>query len=143
MQVSVYEICTGVYYFHKKDHRDGTNEKSQWIISPPQERACFLRAYEAHWCNQNGIGWGLHFENGQVAYLGKSRSRESEPRDIFIAKFVDGNKNDKWHGYPADHVKNSQDIPPVKILKVWADAHYIRPALVRKLASGQKCKLSK
>jgi len=123
------------------DHRDGSYEKSQWIISLLGERDCFRRTYEALWCNPNDVGWGLHFENGQVAYLGRTSSKVTESRDIFIAKFVDGNQNDKWHGYPADHVKNRQDIPPVKILKIWADAHYIRRALVRKLASGQKCKL--
>ncbi len=60
---------------------------------------------------------------------------------LFIAKFVDSNKNNKWHGYPANHVKNNQDIPPEEILLKWVNAQYIRMALVRKLIGGKKCKL--
>jgi len=136
-----YKICDGVYYIHKMDHRDGTHDKSQWIIDLESERNCFRLTYDSHWCIPPHLGWGLHFDKGQVAYLGRTNARVQERRDIFIAKFVDGDRNSKWHGYPADHVKNRQDIPPESVLRNWADSQFIRRALVRKIASGQRCKL--
>ena len=135
-----YEICQGVYYIHKMDHRDNTYEKSQWTINPGSERDCFRLAHDSQWCI-TPHGWGLYFVNGKASNLGKTSAQVTERRDIFIAKFVDGNRNSKWHGYPADHVKNRQDIPPVFVLRNWADSQFINWKTVRKITGGQKCKL--
>jgi hypothetical protein len=74
--------------------------------------------------------------------LGETASSESERRQLFIAKFVDSNKNDQWHGYPADPCGNKQqDIPPETVLNIWLQEQYLRPSIIRKLTKGQKCKL--
>jgi hypothetical protein len=84
--------------------------------------------------------WGLHFDKmKQVTNLGVSKMEGLEQNDIFIAKFIDSNSTNKWHGYAANHVKNNQDIPPRDILFKWENAGYIRMALVRKLMGGKKC----
>jgi hypothetical protein len=102
-----HKIDENVFYIHKIDHRNHSSVKSQWIITEGEERACFKLAYTAKWnvLGYNYNYWGLHFsETGQIGYLGISKPNGSERYDIFIAKFVDGNKNSKWHGYPANHV---------------------------------------
>ncbi len=141
-----HEIFVGIYYLHKADHRNGSPKKSQWIITKDEERSSFKRAFNSKWIvlSHSESYWGLHFdEHDQVANLGISKSSGPDRFAIFIAKFVDGNKNDKWHGYPANHVMNNQDIPPEEILLKWARAEYIRKQLIRKLLGGMKCKLSK
>lgn len=132
-------IQPGVFYIHKIDHRNGNPNKSQWTINEAEERKSFRRAFNS-WRDSNHTCWGLHFEDGHVAYLGKTKRSAPEQRDLFIAKFIDGNRNNIWHGYPADHVLNQQDIPPEAVLKMWLDFQYLRPAVVRKVSRGQKCK---
>ncbi len=133
-------ILPEVYYIHKADHRNGSYQKSQWIVSEPAERQCFSRAYTS-WHSAKFICWGLHFESDKVAYLGVSKSLGGTARKLFMAKFIDGNGNSKWHGYPADYVLNQQDIPPDEVLNLWFQAKYLRLAAIRKLSKGQKCKL--
>jgi len=133
-------ILPKVYYIHKIDHRNGSSEKSQWTISEPIERQCFHRAYTSWRCTKHTC-WGLHFESSKVAYLGVSKSSAAIARNLFIAKFGDSNENSKWHGYPADHVLNQQDIPPEDVLAMWLQTQHLRPAAIRKLSRGQKCKL--
>lgn len=137
-----HKIDENVFYIHKIDHRNHSSEKSQWKITENEERVCFKRAYTAKW---NALGynynyWGLHFnEMGRVDYLGISKFSGPERYDIFIAKFVDGNKNSKWHGYPANHVQNNQDIPPSEVLLKWYEAGHIRKAAISKVLGGKKC----
>jgi hypothetical protein len=96
----------------------------------------------ANWILPSYVCWGLHFEEQAVTYLGVTASGEPEPRQLFIAKFVDSNKNDQWHGYPADPGGNKQqDIPPETVLNSWLQEQYLRPSIIRKLTKGQKCKL--
>ena len=139
-----YQIGNGVYYVHKMDHRDQSYEKSQWTITEVEERTCFTFAHQSNWSEpgKNYNCCGLYIDvKSQVTYLGVSKPNGPEKIEIFIAKFVDGNKNSIWHGYPANHVKNNQDIPPKEVLMKWANAGYIRMSQVRKLIGGQKCKL--
>lgn len=135
----------GVIYIHKADHRNRAPQKSQWTISEQQERDCFGNIlgliYMDGFGSPNGC-WGLHIVAGRLAYLGESASDSSEPfRALFIAKFVDSNENDRWHGYPADHVSNTQDIPTSDWLMYWFEAGYISQSQLRKISRGQKCKL--
>lgn len=129
-----------IYYIFKIDHRNGNPDKSQWSISESMEISCFQRAYASWRCSPNNC-WGLHLEKDKVAYLGITKSSAPEERRLFVAKFINGNKNNRWHGYPADHVLHHQDIPPEDVLARWLQAQYLRPAVVRKLSRGQKCKL--
>src|SRR5258707_9647087 len=141
------QIITGVFYIHKMDHRDGSYDKSQWIIDELSERNCFSNGYQYRWFSTNHTTcWGIHIVNGRAAYLGKTslmtRKIERKSRNLFIAKFIDSNINSNWHGYPADPARKTRgDIPPGHIVQLWANAQYIRPALVHKIVSGQLCKL--
>jgi hypothetical protein len=127
-------------YIHKMDHRDQSEQKSQWIISKDSEKECFEKAIHAEWNLPAYRCWGLHFENGEVGYLGKAAKVRSEPRQLFIAKFVDSDQNNKWHGYPVDSCKN-QDTPPETVLNDWLQKRYLRQHTIRKITKGQTCKL--
>jgi len=87
-------------YEPKADHRDNTQTKSQWTISPAEEVACFNRTVEEAWISPPHVGWGLHFDAAGIAqYLGISAVTHGEEYALFLAKFIDGNQNDTWHGY--------------------------------------------
>ena len=132
-----HKIVNSTYYIHKPDHRNGTPRKSQWVISENLERLLFKTSKQKKWCDSNK-GWGLYIVNGEVKYIGLAQDHKKR---VFIGKFVDGNCNQIWHGYPADHQKNTQDIPPVKLLREWSDKDILRPSKIRKLAKGQPCNL--
>ena len=137
----VFTIFPDISYIHKKDHRDNTPEKSQWTISELEERDCFEFSLRNNWNTPDCVSWGLYFDHtGNVGYLGKSASKEADKQNLFLAKFVDSNKNNLWHGYPANHTKN-QDRPPEQILNNWMKEKYFSVAKIRKISKGQKCKL--
>lgn len=129
-------------YVSKVDHRDNTARKSQWTITFNDEKNCYDHAAASNWIEPPTIGWGLHIgANGVPSHLGISAAIHGEHRQLFIAKFIDGNGNDVWHGYPADPYRNSQDIPPERVLGLWVQGTLLRPAIARKLNRGQKCDL--
>ena len=128
-------------YRSKPDHRDGTNLKSQWTILYNQEVASFDLATREDWSSGATTRWGLHM-NPAPGNLGQSASAFGTPtRPLFIAKFIDGDANDLWHGYPADPYRNQHDIPPSSVLRAWNSATHLRPAVIRKLVKGQLCTL--
>lgn len=134
-------VLPDIAYIHKLDHRDQSDKKSQWCISTDAERECFIASIAAKWNLPQHNCWGLYFESGKVSYLGVVAKSESESRKLFIAKFIDSNKNNKWHGYPADPCEKQQDIPPQVILNDWLQKKHLRGQTVRKLTKGQKCEL--
>jgi hypothetical protein len=138
MNPSEHEVKNSVKYIHKMDHRDGTGNKSQWSISQQQERNCFLRMHDSAWFLVNK-GWGLHLVKKKPEYLGY---RANSVQLLFIAKFVDGNNNSIWHGYPADHIRfPDRDIPIEYILLDWRNLGYLSNAKMRKIMKGQRCNL--
>jgi hypothetical protein len=127
-------------YVHKMDHRDQSVKKSQWSISKDLEQECFEKAMNAKWDLPEHNCWGLHLENEKAVYLGKTASSDPDSRQLFIAKFVDGDKNNKWHGYPADPCdQKQQDIPPDIIRRDWLDKQYFRATVIAKISRGKKC----
>ncbi len=134
-------IVQGVRYIHKSDHRDGTNEKSQWIIGRENERLCFEQSQLFIDEKEGKTRWGLHFEDKQIANLGKSKSESPPVRLLFIGKFVNDKQNDYWHGYPADFEENNQDIPPEEVTGYWREQHYLSKAKISKISGGRKCRL--
>ena len=132
-----FQIRSNLIYIHKADHRNNSPRKSQWTISVRDEKTCFFRMYNLRWCEGN-YGWSLHLNKGITNYLGVSVKRH---RKLFLAKFVGGNNNQLWHGYPADHILNQQDTPTMEILLAWKLAGYISLPKVRKLIKGQPCNL--
>lgn len=131
------EVKPGLIYIHKTDHRNGSHSKSQWRISELEERDSFILMYNAPW-HKNYGGWSLHIKNKVVRYLGINALRN---RDLILAKFIDGNQNNIWHGYPADYVQDSRECPPVEILAAWKKRGYFSGAKIRKIARGQPCSL--
>lgn len=133
-----------IFYIHKIDHRNKSPQKSQWTISLEEERTCFSEGMNLMFanCQPEALCWGLHLKDGKVEYLGEAAAYSRNPYlDLFIAKFVDGNRNNKWHGYPANPASNQQDIPPRDILKLWMSKGYLKASMIRRIARGKKCKL--
>jgi len=98
-------------YQTKVDHRNGAPKKSQWSIPAREEELCFNDAFNKDWCGL-GRGWGfIHVKLDGARPLGWSAAELGAPRTLYIAKFLDGNSNNQWHGYPADHQNHAQDIP--------------------------------
>ncbi|MDT3777058.1 hypothetical protein PJI16_05730 [Nitrospira sp. MA-1] len=127
-------------YAPNPSHRNGNNRKSQWIIPQTQEIDCFSKAESNGWLYQHE-GWGLHCPNGAPVFLGRlARSH----KETFIAKFVNSRSTRQqalWHGYPADHQNNAQDIPETEILKKWLMLNLLKAAKIRKIIKGQPCSL--
>jgi hypothetical protein len=116
-------------------HRTTGSRRSQWTISIPEEKTCFLRSIENLWLLQD-VGWGLHYPAGAPEYLGVAEDQETL---LFIARFV--GKSGAWHGYPADHQRNFQDIPDDRILRHWLELKLLAAAKIRKITRGQPCRL--
>ena len=117
-------------------HRNNTPGKSQWAVSLPDEQAIFLQSVNEQWLSAE-CGWGLHLVEGAPSYLGVAQDHLTE---VFFAKFV-GKSTSPWHGYPADHVRNSQDVPHEEVLSAWMQRHLISRAKVRKILRGKRCHL--
>ena len=94
-----------------------------------------MGARTSHWL-VGKIGWGLHLAAGKPDYLGVARDHETK---VFVAKFT-GEQN-VWHGYPADHRRNHQDIPTEQVLTAWIRDGLLARAKIRKLTRGQPCRL--
>lgn len=136
-QINNHPIAPGVTYFCHPHHRSHHNpHKSQWTISRIDEVKCFSRANDNGWIVKTS-GWGLHYSNNALSYLGVSTRR----RPVFVARFVEGGANQPWHGYPADHQNNQQDRLPESLKRQWLDAQVLSPAKLRKLAKGEPCSL--
>ena len=116
---STYNLGNGVSYTISAAHRRKSSKKSRWTISTNEEFACFSNSITNTW-KQNFSAWGLHIVNSTPDILGKGVNKE----DLKVAKFVDGSKNNIWHGYPANILANKQDIPPTSILLLWEKLNY-------------------
>ncbi|MCY7272623.1 MAG: hypothetical protein LH702_02470 [Phormidesmis sp. CAN_BIN44] len=126
-----------VKYSPNPQHRDNNPRKSQWTIMEDEEVQCFEVAYGKGW-KKGDDAWGFHLKQNTVKYLGRGEDRSV---DLFIAKFKNDASHNIWHGYPADHQKNSQDIPDTDILSNWIANDVLKKAKIRKIMTGQPCKL--
>lgn len=79
---------------------------------------------------------GFIFRAADQTYVGVAQDHETQ---VFVAKFTED--QDVWHGYPADHRRNHQDIPTEYVLGDWMRARLLTPAKIRKLVRGQPCRL--
>jgi hypothetical protein len=116
-------------------HRDRTQGKSQWTVTLPEEVAIFTRTYVSFWVQANE-GWGLYYNNGVIAYLGKARNHLTK---VFLAKFV--SDQNLWHGYPVDYQQSEKDIPPTSITNLWLQDGILPAPTLRKIIKRQPCKL--
>jgi len=111
--------------------------KSQWRIPEVDERSTFDQARIRNWLSVT-CGWGLHTPNGVVSVLGVAQDHN---RQLFVAKFIANAAPALWHGYPADHQRNPQDIPGIEVLRDWMISGLLTAAKIRKLTRGQPCNL--
>lgn len=127
-----------VVYTISKKHRGHNKKKSYWSIKMPREIALFRTALQNGYEDKtNNIAWNLNIVNGEICIVGHTVDK----KELKLAKFVDSNHNEKWHGYPADYIKNSQDRPSAKVLELWNNAGIISTATMKKIKGGQPCNL--
>jgi len=134
--VNFKKIKTGLYYACHPHHRNGNGNKSQWTISKPAEISCFTHAHAQAWVDGTRA-FGI-FPIGNPDYLGVAQERH---RQLFLARFEDGNGNQRWHGYPADPQKKAGDRLSEVIKEKWIRTNVLPPAKVRKLQRGEPCRL--
>jgi hypothetical protein len=133
----VYKITESVSYSVHPSHRNRAIGKSQWTVSETTEKNVFARMLDNEWI-QGNVGWGVHVNRERLQYVGVSADGQ---RKLVLAKFVDGNANNEWHGYPADHQRSNSDIPASEILKKWLSENIMSAAKIRKISKGQPCSL--
>jgi len=136
-KVTTHKLASGAHYTIHPDHRNGNAKKSQWRIPTQKELQVFTFAEANGWANMSP-GWGLYIVNDVPCYLGVAEDHQTR---VFVAKFVDGNRNRQWHGYPADHQRNNQDVPDLTLLKTWIAQELIPLRKIRKLLRQQPCNL--
>ena len=125
-----------VIYTISKKHRGQNPEKSHWTITMPKEVALFREALRSGY-EDTYTAWNLYVVDGAACEVGRS----VEDIELKIAKFVDSCRNEQWHGYPANYLKNNQDIPSAKVLRQWNNAGIISTATMKKIKGGQPCNL--
>lgn len=126
-------------------HRDNSlKNKSKWTIDEEEELNCFIQTQENMWIDDY-TAWGIKYEFIEDKKISKTiidpigNSEHNE--DLHIAKFVDSNENDTWHGYPADYRRKKQDIPPTNVLSAWMEAGILKKHQASKIKRGKKCNL--
>ena len=126
----------GHAYEVKADHRDGTAEKSQWLVPVPDELGVFARTVTEAW-RMGDYGWGLHLDGGRPERLGSSAVSRGQVNDLYVAFFVFAQL---CHGYPSDPVRSVREVPPSQVLQRWLEAGILSPAKVRKIGRGLRWK---
>lgn len=120
--------------YHRRP--SGNINKSIWIISNEEEIDCFISSKNSNWVKDSTC-WGLKLINNALQVIGRCPTSD----ELKIAKFVDGNKNNIWHGYPADYKNKKQDIPHTSVLTIWKNNHYLGKSDIRKLKQQLPCSL--
>lgn len=126
------------YYKAVSYHRNGTPDKSQWIISVDDEFDLFAQAKRD--CQIfDDKGHALWIIGDAACVLGYTE-HQSETR---LARFEDGTRSDHWHGYPANYLRAKNDIPPMSLLRLWKDQGLIRKSDITRLKQQKPCSLQK
>jgi hypothetical protein len=128
-------------YISKKDHRDGTSTKSQWVITFNQEKDCFVVAWTRGW-TQIARGWGLHLVEGVPVKVGVAAQNTDRAATVTLKVAIFRTDSTVWHGYPSDYRIHAQDRPSIDVLKEWTKLGFIKKHEVRKIRGGQPCSLS-
>ena len=124
-------------YIVSSQHRGRRNpHKSTWIITIEEEIECFIQAVNNNWRIETEA-WGVKTFGGILQVVGLNYNQQ----ELKLAKFVDGNSTNVWHGYPADYMSKSQDRPTTSILKVWVKNGFLTKAKMSKIRQGQSCNL--
>lgn len=124
----------GQVYFVSPLHRmaKATVDKSVWIISVPEEIACFNNTITQTWYVAD-TAWGI--------LLGGAKNNldplgiNYEESELSIAKFVQG--AGQWHGYPADVNRNPHDRPHPDVLDSWIANNLISKPFRARIQGGR------
>jgi hypothetical protein len=139
-EVTEYEVNAydygAVRYQLNQQHRDKNPNKSQWEISNDNEIYVFRCAAYHKWFAESNA-WALFLIDNVPHPLGTV----AQNRKTFIAKFVTDNNHNAWHGYPADYLTRSHDIPHGSILYSWVSMNLISKPKMRKIMQGQPCNI--
>ena len=124
------------YIISSQHRRTGNVNKSIWIVPFEEEVNCFSQSFTEKWIDKTKA-WGLVFENDILKVIGLNNNNQ----ELKLAKFVDANGNNIWHGYPADYMNRVHDIPLENVLKKWVIKKYITKAKMNKIRRGISCNL--
>lgn len=136
INIEIDKELTTTYIISSQHRAIGNPNKTVWTIDFDDEVECFKYSKTSDWIDDK-YGWGIKVVNSNLQHVGHNFENET----LKLAKFVDGNQNDIWHGYPADYLRKSQDRPPTFILKCWVDQGYLTKAKMNKIRRGQSCNL--
>ena len=126
-----------IYIISSHHRHNNPTSKSKWNISLEIEINIFKIAY-INYKLETYICWGILInDNNRIVGIGHNRFREL----LLFSKFIDGNSDNKWHGYPADYIRNIYDRPPVEVLKLWKNKGFILKHHIAKIRAGKKCNL--
>jgi hypothetical protein len=124
------------YIISSQHRKTGNPKKCIWTIDFTDEVECFINAKNRSWTTGT-TGWGLKLAGTILQTVGINFSSE----ELKMAKFVDGDANNKWHGYPADYLNKTHDIPSTTVLRMWVNAGYIGKSHFLKIRQGKPCNL--
>jgi hypothetical protein len=119
-------------YFVHPHHRNGNNNKSQWLCSIKEEIELFELGAENKWKDSENVMFSIF---SYQKYIGISWDKKTR---LFFSKFISAD-NKQWHGYPADYIDNPQDRPGKKILGDWRFKSLIRKSHIKKILKGKPC----
>lgn len=135
-EIDLVENANGNYIISSQHRRSGNPNKSIWTISFDDEVECFIQTMKGNW-KSGTEAWGIKVLDNVLQIIGLNNKKQ----ELKLAKFVDGANTNVWHGYPADHVRKSQDRPTTNILKTWVGSGYLTKAKMSKIRLGQSCNL--
>jgi hypothetical protein len=128
-----------VHYKISPKHRVASPAEgiSVWKVDHHSEVMCFKESIEMGY-KTDFHSWGLiYIPPLQILGIGKFGSIDTE---LIMAKFVDSNKNGKWHGYPC-YYKRIGDTPPKSVLTLWVEKEIITKSQMSKISQRQVCKI--
>lgn len=126
-------------YIISSYHRSRGRRKSDkciWVITREEEVQCFIRSMSSDWGSKS-VYWGLKLNETTLQVVGRNYGKE----ELKIGKFVSNNGNNIWHGYPADYLNRTHDIPDTRVLQIWVENGYIGKSHLRKIRQGMPCNL--
>lgn len=104
---------------HRNQHKAGSG---LWTVPECVEGLVFLNCRQSgaftHWKSGTHKGWGVRCNKGQALVIGQGVSNNNQMTEVKVCKFVEGNKG-RWHGYPIDYRKTSEDIICDNALFYW------------------------
>ena len=128
-----------LHYKISPKHRVATPSEnlSIWQVDYQSEVQCFIDSIDSSYAVGHRA-WGF-ISSPPFSKLGIGKF-SNEITELFMAKFVDGDKNDKWHGYPC-YYKRVADTPPKSVLTRWVKEEIITKKQMSKISQRQICKL--